>query len=61
VFVVSSPLRTFGCCIGLVRQPVVAARDRGDFFVAWIGENDAQSPRPGVPAIFGVRVLVHDP
>ena len=59
-FVVSSPLRG-ECCLGIVRQPVVAARDQGDFFVAWIGENGTASPHPGVPAIFGVRVTVRDP
>ena len=58
---ISPPLRDSPSVIGLPRLPAVAARDRGDFFVAWIGENGPDSPRPGEPAIFGVRVLAQDP
>jgi hypothetical protein len=59
-FVVASRLREVGCCLGNVRQPAVAARGRGDFFVAWLGENGEASPRPGIPAVFGIRVSVLD-
>jgi hypothetical protein len=54
-FVVSPPLHDNP---SVTRQPVVAARDRGDFFVAWIGDSEMDT---SLPAIFGVRVTVRDP
>jgi len=56
-FVLSPPLHDNP---SVIRQPVVAARDRGDFFMAWIGENGTE-PHSSEPAIFGVRVTVRDP
>jgi hypothetical protein len=56
-FVLSPPLHDDP---SVIRQPAVAARDRGDFFIAWIGENGME-PDFTMPAIFGVRVTVRDP